>query len=204
MSSRCSRVCFKDVLSTLFSAPIPLPRYLRSAFLGCYFLSLFFCREACFGWNRLATTPPPSAFPGWRVSMLFVSVWVRSCRLFVDCAGRQRGGGVGGGCQEDSRQLLTARALFSKLFTVTVSLNRSSVHFTIGSWCLPLPVKIPLDFNSHTLFFVLLFPFVLRAHASHSLSLPLALFISLSFYFSAAAIHCFVTSAPSVLLIFPI
>ena len=81
----------------------------------------------------------------------------------------------------------------------------SSLHFST--------VQIPLDYNSHTLLSVLRFPFVLCPHSNHSLSLPLAPFISLSFYFSTAALHCFLLQFlqciphpsffPSILDLFP-
>lgn len=125
--------------------------------------------------------PAPLSLPWLPVSGPLVSVWVSSCRLFVDCTGRRRGGGVGVGVRR------TADSCYglglTKLFT--------ALHFSTGFWRPPLPVEILLDDNSHTLLSVLLFPFVLCPHSNHSLSLPSALFISSSFYFSTAALHCF-------------
>lgn len=122
--------------------------------------------------------PGPLSLPWLPVSGQLVSVWVSSCRPFVECTGRWRGGSVGVGV-EDSRQSLWARALFSKLFT--------ALHFTFPLAFDTLPVKIPLTVNSHSslssfhpMFFVL-------TPITHLLLL--ARFISLSFYFSPAALR---------------
>ena len=129
-----------------------------------------------------ADWPGPLSLPWLPVSGLLVSVWVSSCRLFVDCAGRRRGGGVGVGVRRtaDSCYGLGLSSLSSSLlFTSPPALD-----------ALPSRSKSPLHDNTHTLLSVLLFPFVLCPHSNRSLSLPLALFI-LSFYFSTAALHCF-------------
>lgn len=88
--------------------------------------------------------PAPSAFTGWQVSGLFVSVWVSSCRLFVDCAGRQRGGGVRVGVRRtaDSCYRLGLSSLSSSLLLYLFT----ALHFTSPSAldALPSRSKSPL------------------------------------------------------------
>lgn len=130
--------------------------------------------------------PAPSAFPWLPVSGLLVLVWVSSCRLFVDCAGRRRGGGVGvdvrrtaDSCSKPGLSLLLSSSLrcycsSSALFTSPPALN------ALPSWS-----KSALDDNAHTLLLrpgLLFLFFVLTPIAPlHclQLSLPPRLFISL-------------------------
>lgn len=88
------KTAFFPWLLKLYFQP-PLHTHTHTHTLTKLYLSLLsVLREACFGCNRLAG---PLSLPWLPVSGLLVSVWVSSCRLFVDCAGRRRGGGVGVG-----------------------------------------------------------------------------------------------------------
>lgn len=111
------------------------------------FLSWF--REACYGSDRLVSPPwlPVSGLP--------VSVWVSSCRLFVDCAGRLRGGGVGVGVKRTADSCYGLRLSFL-ISSVRLHLLAASA-FSTCTWCPPLAVKIPPQWwRPHTLLSVLL------------------------------------------------
>lgn len=96
--------------------------------------------------------PPPLSLPRLRVSGPLVSVWVSSCRLFVDCARETTWGRRGGGCQKESRQLLWARALSLLLHLLTTlhlyQLLTSSPPGQSPSWWnlphTPLHLSFPL------------------------------------------------------------
>ena len=83
------KICFFCHSWNLIFGPSPSPPYLHLTFLDPFLLSSH--GEACFGCNRLAS---PLSLPRLPVSGLLVSVWVSSCRLFVDSAGKRREGEV--------------------------------------------------------------------------------------------------------------
>lgn len=133
---------FTDQRNCLFVLVVAVLALILLLFTSVFTLDFIFS-SACGARLVMVLTdcPPPPSPPWLPASGLLVSVWVSSCRLFVDSAGRLRGGGVGVGVKRTADSCYGLRLSFL-ISSLLLRLLAASPFFTC-SWCRPLAVKIP-------------------------------------------------------------